>query len=63
MGLTLISGKGVSDHALDQLCSVHLDGGPALSLVKDADAAWTTQRPRIPDVGFRGLEVTWSKRG
>jgi hypothetical protein len=24
-------------------------------------AAGTTQRPRIPDVGFRGLEVTWSK--
>jgi len=23
-------------------------------------AAGTTQRPRIPDVGFRGLEVTWS---
>ena len=23
-------------------------------------AARTTQRPRIPDVGFRGLEVAWS---
>ena len=24
-------------------------------------AAGTTQRPRIPDVGFRGLEVAWSQ--
>ena len=24
-------------------------------------AAGTTQRPRIPDVGFRGLKVTWSQ--
>jgi hypothetical protein len=23
-------------------------------------ATRTTRRPRIPDVGFRGLEVTWS---
>ena len=25
-------------------------------------AAGTTQRPRIPDVGFRGLEMTWSEK-
>ena len=31
----------------------------AVSLV--LAAAGTTQRPRIPDVGFRGLEVAWSQ--
>jgi hypothetical protein len=54
--ITLIRGHALWGGLWIDPAFLHLAGGLPVRA-----ATGTTQRPRIPDVGFRGLEVAWSR--
>jgi len=53
--ITLIRGNALWGRLWIDPVFLHLAGGLPVRA-----ATGTTQRPRIPDVGFRGLEEAWS---